>query len=374
MDAARLIAGKVASIDASGIRRVFELGASLTDPVDLSIGQPDFDVPDPIKRAAIAAIEAGHNNYTVTQGLGALRERISAELAGEFNGWRPSVMVTGGVSGGLLLALMALLDPGDEVVYGDPYFVAYKALVQLTSGKSALVDLYDERFQPDPDRFAAAITPKTKLILLNSPGNPTGVVHEPERVKAIAELARRRDVLIISDEIYNMLSYDGRSPSPADFAPERTLLLRGFGKSYGMTGWRMGFAAGPAEIITEMIKLQQYTFVCAPHMAQRGVLAAFDTDMSATVRDYGRKRDLVTGELAGAFEFVRPSGGFYVFARAPKGYASGTAFVERCIANKVLVIPGKVFSERDTHFRISYAARDDVLHRGCALLRRLAEG
>ncbi len=371
MNASRFIAEKVAAVDVSGIRRIFDMAATMTNPMDLSIGQPDFDVPEPVKQAAIDAIQAGHNGYTPTRGLPVLCERISAKVADEFTGWDPMVMVTCGVSGGLLLALMACLNPGDEVIYGDPYFVSYKSLPHLVGGRSVIVDL-DDGFQPDPERFAAAITPKTKLIVLNSPSNPTGVVSTGARVRAIAELARKHGLLMVSDEIYDLLSYDGRAPSPADFAPERTLLLRGFGKSYGMTGWRMGFAAGPPEIITSMMKIQQYTFVCAPHMAQRAVLTAMDTDISATIGAYRAKRDLVTNALKDAFEFVKPSGGFYVFPKAPAKYASGTAFVEAAIKNNVMIIPGNVFSERDTHFRISYAADNKVLKKACAVLCSLA--
>jgi aspartate/methionine/tyrosine aminotransferase len=371
MNAGHFIAEKVAAVDVSGIRRIFDLAATMASPMDLSIGQPDFDVPEPVKQAAIAAILAGHNGYTPTRGVPALCDRIRAELAREFPGWEPSVMVTCGVSGGLLLSLMVCVNPGDEVIYGDPYFVSYKSLVHLVGGKSATVDLGDT-FQPDPEKFAAAITPKTKLILLNSPSNPTGVVHTAERVRGIAEVARKHDLLIVSDEIYNLLSYDGRAASPADFAPERTVLLRGFGKSYGMTGWRMGFAAGPAEIITAMMKVQQFTFVCAPHPAQRAVLTALDTDRSATVAAYRRKRDLVVDELRGAFDFVRPAGGFYVFPKVPPQYASGTAFVEKAIAHNVLIIPGNAFSRKDTHFRISYATADEIIKRACGVLRTLA--
>ena len=371
MDTSRFIADKVAGVDVSGIRRIFDMAAAMTSPMDLSIGQPDFDVPEPVKQAAIDAIRAGHSGYTPTRGVPPLCDRISAAVTAEFPGWDPAVMVTCGVSGGLLLSLMACVNPGDEVLYGDPYFVSYKSLANLSGGKGVPVDL-DDGFQPDPDRFAAAITPRTKLIVLNSPSNPTGVVHTAERVQAVAELARKHNLLIVSDEIYNMLCYEGRSPSPADFAPERTLLLRGFGKSYGMTGWRIGFAAGPPEIITSMMKIQQYTFVCAPHMAQYAVLTAMDTDMSSTVEAYQAKRDLVVGELEGAFDFVKPEGGFYVFPKAPAKYASGTAFVEEAIAHNVMIIPGSVFSEKDTHVRISYANDNRVLKKACTVLRSLA--
>ncbi len=364
------VADHVKPIGSSGIRRVFELGATLEDPINLSIGQPDFPVPAAVKQAMVEAINADHNGYTVTRGIQPLRDRIASKLAEEAD-WTPDVFVTCGVSGGLLLALMACINPGDEVLIGDPYFVSYTHLVKLVGGVPVEVDLYDD-FRLNPDRFEAAITPKTKLLLACSPGNPTGVVHKEADVKAVCQLARKHDLLIISDEIYQMLSYDGPSPSAARFAPERTLLLRGFGKSYAMTGLRMGYAAGPAEIISEMAKLQQYTFVCAPQPAQYGALAAMDTDMSDQVALYAAKRDLVCAELDGVFDFVKPAGGFYIFPKAPARFPSATAFVEEAISRNVLIIPGEVFSQRDTHFRISYAAPDDRIKQGCEILRSLA--
>lgn len=366
----RFLADKIESIGSSGIRRAFELAATMKDPINLSIGQPDFPVPDGAKRAAIEAIENDRNGYTLTGGLPALRERISADLRDEFD-WSPEVFVTCGVSGGLVLALLTCLNPGDEVIFADPYFVSYKHLVNLLGGRVVAVEIYDD-FKLDPNVFAKAITPRTKIILLNSPANPTGIVHGEDEIRGITELARRNDLLVVSDEIYNQMSYDSAAASPVSFAPERTLLLRGFSKSYAMTGWRLGYAAGPAEIVREMAKLQQYTFVCAPHMAQVGAIAACDIDMSSHVGDYRRKRDIVVDALQGVYDLVRPAGGFYVFPKVPPKYASATVFVEECIRHNVLVIAGGVFSERDTHFRISYAVSDEMLRRGCDVLRGLA--
>jgi aspartate aminotransferase/aminotransferase len=364
------IACRIVNIPPSGIRTYFDIARTMPEAINLSIGQPDFEVPEPIKRAAIEAIRTNHNGYSPSAGAPELREAIGATLAREFPEWRPTVMVTCGVSGALTTALAACLDAGDEVIFGDPYFVSYPYLVRLLGGEPVPVPL-DERFMPDPERFAAAITPRTKVILLNSPSNPTGVVYERARVRAIAELARARDVLLIGDEIYNVLSYDGPAPSPVSFAPEHTLLLRGFGKSYGATGWRLGFAAGPAELIDQMVKVQQYTFVCAPHMAQLAGIEALRTDMSAQVAAYRAKRDLVASELSGAFEFVKPSGGFYVFPRVPRGFADANAFVETAIARKVIVIPGRVFSRKNDHFRISYAVPNEKLREGCRTLSSL---
>ena len=373
MSGEQFIASHVKGIGSSGIRRMFDLGATLKDPINLSIGQPDFPVPAAARQAMIQAIEDGHTGYTVTRGIAPLRERIAKAIKDEFD-WEPDLFVTSGLSGGLLLALMACLDPGDEVIFPDPYFVSYKQLVPLVGGRSVIVDLYDSKFQLDADRIEAAVTDRTKILLLNSPSNPTGVVYGKANVEAVCEVARKHDLLILSDEIYDMLCYDERSPSPARFAPERTVLLRGFGKSYAMTGLRMGYAAGPPAVIAEMAKLQQYTFVCAPHPVQYGALAAMDTDMSSCVSAYRAKRDLVCDALEGAVEFVRPGGGFFVFPKTPPTFPSTNAFVEETIKRNVLIIPGEVFSERNTHFRVSYAAPDEKLQAGCKIIRELARG
>ncbi|MBN1492090.1 MAG: aminotransferase class I/II-fold pyridoxal phosphate-dependent enzyme [Phycisphaerae bacterium] len=372
MSVESFISQRCHAVDASGIRKVFDLGAKLTDPINLSIGQPDFDVPDAAKAAAIEAIRSGRNGYTLTQGIPELRARIEAALIDEFGPLGDArVLVTSGVSGGILLSLMALLNPGDEVVCLDPYFVIYKHAVRLLGGVPVFVDTYPD-FRLHPDRIEAAITPRTKVLILASPSNPTGVVLSAEEMKQAADIAERHNLILISDEIYCQLSYDGTAPSGWREARHRTLLLRGFSKSAGMTGWRLGYAAGPRPLIEAMTKLQQYTFVCAPSMVQYAGLAAMDVDITVHVDEFRARRKFVHGALRDYYEIVRPGGGFYFFPKVPDGYASATAFVERAIENGLLIIPGNVFSERDTHFRISYAAEQSVLHRGCDVLRRLA--
>lgn len=365
------IAERTKGITSSGIRRIFDLGADLKDPIDLSIGQPDFKVPEPVKRAMIKAIETDRTGYTNTKGIPELRDRLHSRLVEELN-WDVPCFVTSGVSGGLMLVCMACLNPGDEVLLADPYFVSYPHLVRLAGGVPVMVNTYPD-FQLHPERFAAAITPRTRMILIASPGNPTGVVYRREDIEALSAIARRHDLLMVSDEIYESLVYDGPSPTPVRFAPERTVLLRGFGKSHALTGLRLAYAAGPPHIINEMIKLQQYTFVCAPHPAQHGAIAAMDTDISDHVRDYRAKRDLICHELEGHYDFVRPTGGFYVFPRVPKRYGTGTKFVAAAIEKNLLIIPGDVFSSADTHFRISYAAPDERIRLGCAVLRELTK-
>jgi aspartate aminotransferase/aminotransferase len=362
------LADRTKLIELSGIRKVFELGKSLKDPVNLSIGQPHFPVPEPIRAAAKHAIDAGHNGYSVTQGIPELRDRLGADTKSRFSHHDREVLVTSGTSGGLLLALMATVNPGDEVITPDPYFVAYPHMITLAGGKMVPVDTYPD-FRLDSDKIVAAITPRTKVILLSTPSNPTGAVVEPAAQKAIADLARARGILLVSDEIYRAFHYDAPASSPAAF-DENVLVLEGFGKTYGVTGWRLGWAHGPKRLVAEMAKLQQFTYVCAPSVAQYAGVAALDYDVSGIVTDYRHKRDLLTAGLAGRYEFATPGGAFYLFPKAPWG--TGTEFVAEAIRNNLLVISGGVFSARDTHFRVSYAASDDTLRRGIDILNRLA--
>jgi aspartate aminotransferase/aminotransferase len=363
------LADRTRLIELSGIRKMFELGKSLKDPVNLSIGQPHFEVPGPVRAAAKAAIDAGHNGYTITQGIPELRDRLAADAKARFPGQEREILITSGTSGGLLLALLASVNPGDEVIAPDPYFVAYPHMITLAGGKMVPVENYPD-FRLDPDRLKAAITPRTKAILLSTPSNPTGAVIDRESQRAIATLARDRGILLISDEIYRAFHYDGPPHSPAEF-DENVLVVEGFGKTYGITGWRLGWAHGPKRLVAEMAKLQQFTFVCAPSMVQHAGVAALDFDVSGIVADYRRKRDLLVDGLAGSFEFAKPGGAFYLFAKSPWG--TGTEFVTAAMKENLLVIPGNAFSSRDTHFRISYAAADETLHRGIEILRRLAK-
>lgn len=367
------IAGRMELLDASGIRKVFDLAASMKDPINLSIGQPDFDVPAAICDEAAAAIHRGENKYTLTQGTAALRQAIADNCREEF-GWADGdknrnrkYLVTSGVSGALLLAFQALVNPCDEVLFADPYFVMYSHLVNLAGGTPVMFDTYDD-FRPDLQKLSDSITDKTRMLLLNSPCNPTGYVYSEQELRNIADIARKHNLLVVSDEIYNLFCYDQPFASIASFY-ENTLLLRGFSKSYAMTGWRMGWCCGPAAIIEKMTMLQQYTFVCAPSMAQAAGLVALKTDMSREVAAYKSKRDMVFDALGKTFGLIKPGGAFYAFVPAPGGNA--TRFVTKAIENNVLIIPGNVFSQRDTHFRLSYAAANDKLAAGLEILEQL---
>jgi aspartate aminotransferase/aminotransferase len=371
------IADRLKKIEVSGIRKVFELAAHLKDPVNLSIGQPHFPVPVPIKNAAKAAIDQDKSGYTMSQGIPELRAKLIADVrarhpspsgrAAVSEGDR-ELLVTSGTSGGLVLALQCVLNPGDEVIFFDPYFVMYPHLVTLAGGKSVIIDSYPD-FRLDVNKVKDAITPKTKAIIVNSPGNPTGVVHARSGLRDLALLARERNVLLISDEVYRAYCYDEPFASPLEFNDD-TLVLDGFSKAYGMTGWRLGYAHGPRRLIEEMIKLQQFTFVCAPSMVQHGAVAAWDCDISGIVADYKKKRDRLVAALCDLYDMTVPSGAFYLFAKTPWG--SGADFVAEAIRNNLLIIPGSAFSGRDTHFRLSYAATDQTLDRGIEILQRIA--
>ena len=364
------IAARMAHFDSSGIRKVFDLAAAMKDPINLSIGQPDFDVPDAVKESAIAAIRSGKNGYAQTQGMPVLREKLQAQIDAQYRHADRRVMITSGTSGGLVLALMALVNPGDEVIVFDPYFVVYEPLVAVVGGRPVLVDTYPD-FRIDMDRVRASITPRTKAILFNSPANPTGVVASADETRELAALAQERNIVLVSDEIYREFCYDGPFRSPAHDNPN-TLVVDGFSKSYAMTGWRLGFVHGPAEIVEELIKLQQYTFVCAPQPFQWAGATALDVDMSPHIATYRRKRDKIFAALTGHYEVVQPGGAFYVFPRVPQGAGSATDFATRAVQRGLLIIPGHVFSRHDTHFRISYAADDRTIERGIEVLREMS--
>jgi aspartate/methionine/tyrosine aminotransferase len=362
------IAQRMSTFDSSGIRKVFQLASKLKDPINLSIGQPDFDVPREVRDAAIEAIRSRKNGYSPTQGIAPLVERLQADVDARWKHADRKVFVTSGTSGALVLAMMALVNPGDEVIVFDPYFVMYRPLVNVLGGRAVLINTYPD-FRIDLDRVERAITPRTKLILLNSPANPTGVVAAEAEVRGLAQLALERNVALVSDEIYRSFCYDQSFVSPAQWNAD-TIVIDGFSKSHAMTGWRLGFAHGPSAVMDEMIKLQQYSFVCAPQPAQWAGLTALDVPMNEHVEAYRQKRDFVYQGLQDDFEVIRPGGAFYVFPRAPWGTAS--EFVSRAIEHSVLVIPGNVFSEHDTHFRISYAADQRTLQRGVEVLCQLA--
>jgi len=368
-----ILADRTKLIDASGIRKVFALAAELKDPVNFSIGQPDFDVPDTIKDSAVDAIRGGANAYSQTAGDQQLLDKIRAKSIADYGWDDPSVLVTSGVSGALLLLFMSIINKGDEVIIADPYFVIYKHVVNMLGGKCVFVNSYPD-FKLPAEGIEAAISERTKLIILNSPANPTGAVYSEQQVKDIAEIARKKDILIMSDEIYDTFCYEDSCPSIANYY-DNTMVLKGFSKTYAMTGWRLGYITGCRRIqhiVEQMTKIQQYTFVCAPAPLQKAAITAMDVDMSEYVAAYRKKRDMIYDGLSGKFEITKPGGAFYTFVKAPDWAKSATEFVRKAIANNVLIIPGNVFSERDTHFRISYATTDAKIAEGVDILSQLS--
>ncbi|NLF68916.1 MAG: aminotransferase class I/II-fold pyridoxal phosphate-dependent enzyme [Candidatus Anammoximicrobium sp.] len=363
------IAQRTTTFDSSGIRKVFDLAAQMKDPINLSIGQPDFDVPEAVRQACIDAIQSRKNSYALTQGVPVLREKLQRQVDAEFGHADRKVFVASGTSGGLVLVMLSLVNPGDEVIVFDPFFVMYQPLVSLVGGVTVLIDTYPD-FRIDLNRVADAITPRTKLILLNSPANPTGVTATTAEIEGLAKLAAEHKVALVSDEIYRAFCYDEPFLSPARFN-DQAIVIDGFSKSHAMTGWRLGFVHGPAAVIDAMVKLQQYTFVCAPQPAQWAGAVAMDVDVSQYLDQYRRKRDMLYEGLQDVFELVKPGGAFYAFPKAPWG--SGSEFVTEAIHNRLLIIPGGIFSQRDTHFRLSYAADDAVIERGIEVLRKLAQ-
>jgi aspartate aminotransferase/aminotransferase len=362
------------AIESSVIRRVFSLAASLKNPIDLSIGKPDFDVPSEVKEEAIKAIKEGRNAYTPTQGIEKLREGIAEKLRGKNKigeAKADKVIVTSGVAGGLFLAFAALLEKGDEIIVVDPDFLVYEQLSGFFGATPVLVDSYPN-FKLPLEEISEKISKKTKAIIFSSPSNPSGAMQSEGDLRKLAKIASENETLLISDEIYEEYWYE-KKPFSVGSVYENTLTLNGFSKSVSMTGWRVGYAHGPSELIGEMNKLQPYTFVCAPSFAQWACVKALDFDFSEKRREYKGKRDLVCRGLKKNFEFVEPKGAFYLFPEAPGG--NGNAFVEKGIREKeLLAVPGKVFSRKNTHFRISFANKDETLERGVQALNDLAQG
>lgn len=364
------VSERAKGIRPSGIRKFFELGLSMKNPIDLSIGQPHFDTPEIVKKAASRAIAEGRNRYTVTQGIPELRDALKARYArrfGDIGG--EEITVTGGVSGGLMLSFLALLNPGDEILIPDPYFIMYRHLATMVSATAVTFDTYPD-FRGTAERVKARITPRTRLIVVNSPSNPTGALMTEAEARDLAKLSDETGIPLVSDEIYEDFIYTGRHVSPREFT-RNCIVLGGAGKSLGMTGWRMGWMLAPRELSEKIYTLQQFSFVCAPAPLQWGTLAGLDQDFSAHRQDYRNKRDLVYEGIRAKYQCVKPDGSFYMFPLLPAG-AQMDQFIEACIKRELLVVPGSACSERATHFRLCFAASDDKLRRAVVILNEIA--
>ena len=362
-----MISRRMKDLHPSGIRRIFDLAAKMENPVNLSIGTAFFDVPEPIKREAIRWMEKGLNQYVGTQGLTDLRAALHRHL--EKQGVQfDDVIVTSGVTGAFLLTLLVLVDPGEEVLIPDPRFVMYSPAVELVEGVPKLFSTYPD-FRIRVEDIRPLVSSKTKALVINSPNNPTGVVYSEDELRAIAAFAREYDLWIIADEIYEHFLFDGlRFRSIGEFYP-KTVLMRGFSKSWAMSGWRIGYIATRRDVIQKMIVAQQYSYVCVAPYVQKAALVALEYDGSALIREYEQKRDYVYAELKDFFHIARPQGAFFMFPEAPDG--DGDLLVERAIQKNLLLVPGSAFSQQRSHFRISFSASDEDLKKGITILKQL---
>ena len=374
-----LLSDRVRGIEPSGIRRIFELMATMQDPINLSIGQPHYDPPPELVEAACRAIRDGKNRYTVTQGLPELNAFILADVQRRY-GHRPETcLLTAGVSGGLVLVFQCLLNPGDEILLPDPGFVMYRHLATLCGATIRYYDTYPRtpggRFGVDLASIEALCTERTKIVFVNSPSNPTGAVLNRGEIEGICKIANKKGAFVVSDEIYDFFTYVDDYASPVSYA-DRCIQLGGYSKIYGIPGWRMGFATGPAAVLEAMKTLQQFSFVCATAPFQHALLDAIPRiDMTARHVEYQHKRDLTASLLHPVYALRPPEGSFYAFPQLPAvdgRPCDGAAFLQAALQKKLLIVPGKSFSARDTHFRLSFAADDATLRRGIAVLNELA--
>jgi aspartate/methionine/tyrosine aminotransferase len=375
------LSSRVRGIEPSGIRRIFELMATMEDPINLSIGQAHYDPPPELIDAACEAMRDGFNRYTVTQGLPALNDLVLDDVEQRLGRRPETCLLTSGVSGGLMLSFLSLLDPGDEILLPDPYFVMYRHLANLCGAKVKYYNTYPsqdgERFAVDVAEIEGLVTEKTKIVFVNSPSNPTGGMLTHAEVEGVCKAAERVNAFVVSDEIYDLFCYEGNYASPVQYS-DRCIQLGGFSKSFGVPGWRMGYATGPSKVLDALKTLQQFSFVCAPAPFQHALLQAMPKlDLTPYRDEYRQKRDLLVRELHPSYCLSKPEGAFYAFPRLPRS-ASGEqvasdVFIEAAVEKNVLIVPGKAFSSRDTHFRLSFAASDQDLAAGIAVLNELAE-
>ncbi len=363
---------RLTSLKPSGIREFFALGKKMKNPVDLSIGQPEFEVPAAVRDAAMRSILEGRNRYTVTQGIEPLRVGLLEKYGqrwDRFGGDELDVMVTSGVSGALTISFMATLDQDDEILIPDPYFVMYRQLATLVGAKAVCYDTYPD-LHVDAERIRPLINEKTRAILVNSPCNPTGQVMRADQARALAKLVDDHGLLLISDEIYEDFVYEGRHVSPREFT-SNCLVLGGASKNMGVPGWRIGWMFGPRNFIEKCHMIQQFSYTCAPSMAQWGVAEGLWLDFSDQRESYRQKRKLVYEGISEHYPTVNTEGAFFMFPALPDHLDLKT-FMDACIARELLVVPGSVFSERNRNFRLSFAASDETLKRAIDILRDIA--
>lgn len=362
------IADHIRDIPKSGIRDFFELVNNMSDVVSLGIGEPDFVTPWTIRESAIYSIEKGSTSYTSNLGLLSLRREICKYVRRHFDvQYAPEdeCIVTVGVSEAFDLIMRALVNPGDEIIYHEPCYVSYRAEIIMTHGVPVAIGTQEkDSFALDPDELEKHITPKTKAVVLNFPCNPTGATLNREQMEKIAAIAIKNDLLVISDEIYSELTYEDPQPSIASLPGmrERTVLLHGFSKAFAMTGFRIGYACGPAELIDAMMKIHQYSMLCASITGQKAAEEALrngERDMLRMISEYGQRRNVIVGRLNEmGLPCLEPKGAFYAFPRISNTGLTSMEFATRLLKEqKVAVVPGTAFGKSgEGYIRCSYAS------------------
>jgi len=373
------LAERVASLKPSGIRKFFDIVATMKDVISLGIGEPDFSTPEPIMQAGMQSLQRGETHYTSNAGVLELRQELAGHLKRLYGvAYDPlsEIVITVGVSEALYLALTAILEPGEEVLIPTPCFVAYQAEVILAGGVPVEIpSRVEDNFQPNLEALSAAVTPRTKAILVGYPNNPTGAVATRETLQEVLNIAERHDLIVISDEIYDQLVYDWQHVSFASLpgAWDRTLTLGGFSKDYAMTGWRIGFAAAPADILKGLLRIHQYTIMSAPTMAQSAALEALRSGkpyVEQMVAEYDRRRRLIVSGLNRlGLPTFEPRGAFYAFPNTQVTGMDEETFSARLLEEeRVAVVPGSAFGAGGEGFvRCSYATAyekiEEALHR-----------
>ncbi len=363
----RFVSERVRNVPPSGIRKFFDIVATMKDVISLGIGEPDFVTPEPIVEAGVRSLRAGHTSYTSNSGILELRELLSQHLNGLYNveyDAETELLITVGVSEALLLALMATMEPDSEVIVPEPCFVAYQPTVVFAGGVPVAVPTYvAQDFQVTVDDLERARTPQTRAVLLGYPNNPTGAVLERSRLAEIAEWALANDLLVISDEIYDRLVYgiEHTCFSSLPGMRDRTIVLGGFSKSHAMTGWRIGYAAAPPEILAAMRKVHQYIIMSAPTTGQEAAIEALRSGepyVEAMRQEYDRRRrTIVDGFNRLGLDCFEPRGAFYAFPSIESSGLSDEEFSERLLMEeKVAMVPGTAFGKSGAgHVRASYA-------------------
>lgn len=382
MDYTKIISNKLQNIEWSGIRKFFDIVNDADDVISLGVGEPNFETPEKIRNKAIDILKKGKIKYTSNKGNVDLLNEISKYLMNTINvnyDHNSEILLTVGASEAIDISVRSLINPGDEAIVVEPNFVSYKPVIEMSGGTVVEISTcVEDGFRLNPETLENAITDKTKLLILSFPNNPTGASMDRNDLSKIADIIRKTNIIVISDEIYSELTYGQKHFSIAklDYMKERTLVVSGFSKAFAMTGWRLGYVAGPKEIISQMIKLHQYSIMCAPTLSQIAAIEALkycDEEVDFMREEYNKRRKYVVNELNKmGLKCFEPLGAFYVFPDIRSTNLSSDEFCEKLLAyEKVAVVPGRVFGKSGEGFvRISYCCSIEDLVEAMGRLKR----